>query len=185
MSILYVADTHKNIEILLMQIPMVRLLLGTIHYRYLGRGGMAQVYKVWDKQRTTHLALKLLHEDLGEDKVFLRRFKREADTLSRLSHPNIVQFYGLEQEDYKVFMLMDYIEGSTLRRKIFRKERPYSAVEVRRIIQPLCSALNYAHNLGLIHCDIKPGNVMINDFNQVLLADFGISRFADGLLQLW
>jgi len=146
---------------------------------YLGRGGMAEVYKVWDQQRTAHLALKMMHEDLAEDKIFLRRFKREAETLARLQHPHIVRFYGLESSQYQVFMLMDYIEGETLRRQIFRKEGFYTTTEVAGIIQPLCSALNYAHNLGLIHCDIKPGNVMINQHQQVLLADFGIARFAD------
>ncbi len=66
---------------------------------FLGRGGMAEVYKVWDEQRATHLALKLLHADLSRDRFFLRRFQREASNLMKLQHPNIVRFYGLEQDD--------------------------------------------------------------------------------------
>lgn len=86
----------------------------TIQNRYrvdelIGRGGMAEVYKVWDSLRATYLAMKLLHDDIGEDKIFLRRFKREAASLSNLQHPHIVRFYGLEQEDYLTFMLMDFV----------------------------------------------------------------------------
>ena len=74
----------------------------------IGRGGMAEVYKVWDQQRAVYLAMKLLREDMAEDKVFLRRFKREAQTLAQLQHPHIVTFYGLEQEGPLAFMLLDY-----------------------------------------------------------------------------
>ncbi|MGD2254118.1 MAG: protein kinase, partial [Anaerolineales bacterium] len=85
----------------------------------LGRGGMAEVYKVWDQERMTHLALKLLRRDLALDRVFLRRFRREAQTLAKLQHPNIVRFYGLEQDRERAFMLMDFVEGSDLRSEIF------------------------------------------------------------------
>jgi len=99
---------------------MPNLVGQTINNRYrvddfLGRGGMAEVYKVWDTQRNVDLALKLLNEDLALDKVFLRRFKREAETLAKLQHPNIVRFYGLEQVGTRAFMLMDFVEGVTLK----------------------------------------------------------------------
>ena len=80
----------------------------------LGEGGMARVYKVWDTVRSTHLALKLLHEDLAEDRVFIRRFQREAQTLERLQHPNIVRFYGIERQGIQAFMIVDFIDGYTL-----------------------------------------------------------------------
>ena len=82
---------------------------------HLGRGGMAEVYKVWDTKRMTHLAMKVLHEDLAIDRVFMRRFKREAQTLSNLKHPNIGRFYGIEQEGMTAFMLLDFIGGKTLK----------------------------------------------------------------------
>lgn len=143
---------------------------------FLGRGGMADVYKVWDSQRATYLAMKILHADLAEDKVFLRRFKREAQTLAKLQHPNIVRFYGLEQDDEIAFILMDYIEGSTLRKEIFRAQSSIPLERVLEIMKPVCSALHYAHQSGVVHADIKPANIMIHNNGIVLVADFGIAR---------
>lgn len=156
----------------------------TIQNRYhvqefLGRGGMAEVYKVWDNKRMTYLAMKVLLEDLALDRVFIRRFKREANTLEKLQHPNIVRFYGFEQQERLAFMLMDYIEGETLKHLIHDsvgKAIPFG--EIRLITRSVCGALNYAHSQGFIHCDIKPANIMI-DKNEVQLADFGIARMSD------
>src|SRR5512135_1291494 len=82
--------------------------------KFLGRGGMADVYKVWDVQRAAVLAMKVLHEDLAEDEVFLRRFRREAQTLAKLTHPNIVRFYEMGKDGDLVFMLMEYVDGITV-----------------------------------------------------------------------
>ena len=97
---------------------------------FLGKGGMAEVYKVWDQKRSVFLAMKILHADLAEDKIFLRRFRREAQTLAKLQHPNIVRFYGLEQDGDLVFILMDYVEGTTLRKEIFQTKGPFSEAHV-------------------------------------------------------
>ncbi len=147
----------------------------------LGRGGMAEVYKVWDEQRAAYLAMKVLREDLAEDKVFIRRFKREAQTLSRLQHPNIVRFYGLDEdkENDVVFMLMDYVEDTTLRKEIYKSKQPFTAERVLEVLRPVCSALHYAHAQGIVHCDVKPGNIMIDTQGHVLLSDFGIARMTD------
>lgn len=145
----------------------------------LGRGGMAEVYRVLDLQRMVPLAMKLLREDLAEDTVFLRRFKREAQTLAKLQHPNIVRFYGLEQEGPLAFILMDYIEGRSLRREIFDAHGPLSPQRVLEIMQPVCAALYYAHRQGFVHCDIKPGNVLMDKKGTVYLTDFGIARMTE------
>jgi len=145
----------------------------------IGRGGMAEVYKVWDQQRAVYLAMKLLREDMAEDKVFLRRFKREAQTLAKLQHPHIVKFYGLEQDGALAFMLLDYIEGHSLRREIFDAPGPLPFSRISQIMKPVCSALHYAHNMGMVHCDLKPGNVMIHKNGSVLVTDFGIARMTD------
>ena len=145
----------------------------------LGRGGMAEVYKVLDMQRGVPLAMKVLREDLAEDKVFLRRFRREAANLARLQHPNIVRFYGLEQEDWLAFILMDYIDGTTLRREIFNSKKGMSTESIVQIMTPVCKALNYAHQQGIVHCDIKSANIMIDKNGKVFLADFGIARMTD------
>jgi serine/threonine-protein kinase len=145
----------------------------------LGRGGMADVYLVWDKVRTVLLAMKLLREDMAEDKVFLRRFRREAQNLARLQHPHIVRSYGLERDGIYSFLLMDYVEGTTLRREIFQSGEPLSKERVLEVMRPVCSALNYAHQLGVIHCDAKPANIMIEKTGKVLVSDFGIARMMD------
>lgn len=147
---------------------------------YLGSGGMAEVYKVWDNHRSTWLAMKILRADLAEDKVFIRRFKREAQTLSALQHPNIVRFYGIEEDGYFVFITMDFIDGTTLRKEIFTENGPFTSEEMLEILRPVCAALNFAHNKGFFHCDVKPGNIMIDKQRKVYLSDFGIARVSEG-----
>lgn len=146
---------------------------------FLGRGGMAEVYKVWDSRRMTFLAMKVLYEDLAIDRVFMRRFKREAETLEKLQHPNIVRFYGLEQDGPNAFMLLDYVEGKTLKRAIFDAGTPLRSKQLRFIMRSVCGALQFAHSEGLAHCDIKPANIMLHQNGTVLLADFGIARMTD------
>ena len=146
---------------------------------FIGRGGMADVYKVWDLDKNVHLAIKLLHSDLAEDKVFQRRFKREAHTLEELQHPHIVRYYGQEQDRFQTFLVMDFVDGKTLRSKIFRARETLSEHEINRIMNAVCSALQYAHNRNLIHCDLKPANIMISNNGTVLLMDFGITRMAE------
>ena len=147
---------------------------------FLGRGGMAEVYKVWDQERATYLAMKLLREDLAQDPIFIRRFKREAQTLAKLQHPNIVRFYGLDQDDLLAFMLMDYVNGTSLRAEIFRSQgKPFSNEKILEVISPICSALHYAHRQGMVHCDVKPGNILIDKSGHVLVSDFGIARMSE------
>ncbi len=161
-------------------------LIGTLinkRYRvdnFLGRGGMADVYRVYDMQRRVPLAMKILRDDLAEDKVFLRRFNREADTLANLNHPNIVHSYGLETDGSHVFILMDYVDGWTLRKEIAASNDPLPIKRIREIMIPVSSALSYAHHKKKIHCDIKPANIMIHKNGTILLADFGIAREAEG-----
>jgi serine/threonine-protein kinase len=123
--------------------------------------------------------MKLLREDLAEDKAFLRRFKREGQTLAKLQHPSIVRFYRLEQDGELAFILMDFVEGDSLRREIFRALEPFPMERVLEIMRPVCSALHYAHEMGMVHCDMKPGNVMLQSNGVAFVSDFGIARMAD------
>ncbi|HAF62201.1 MAG TPA: hypothetical protein DCK95_07740 [Anaerolineaceae bacterium] len=145
----------------------------------IGRGGMAEVYKVWDEARADHLAMKVLREDLAQDKIFVRRFEREAQTLANLQHRSIVRFFGLEQEDVLVFLLLEYVEGTSLREQIFRAKGPFSLQQVAEVLRPICAAMHFAHQMGVVHCDLKPGNILINKHGEILVTDFGIARMLD------
>jgi len=165
---------------------MADLIGYTLNGRYriaelIGRGGMADVYKAWDQERAVWLAVKMLRDDLAHDQVFIRRFKREGQNLAKLQHPNIVRFYGLEQDGMYVYLLMDYIEGSTLREAIFKQNgKPFNLLEVLEYLRPVCSALHFAHRLGIAHCDVKPANIMLHKNGTVYLSDFGIARMTEG-----
>lgn len=145
----------------------------------LGRGGMSDVYLAFDQRRRAHVAIKVLREDLAEDPDFVRRFAREAEALARLDHPNIVRFYSFEQEGALAFIVMDYVPGSTLARRLREVAGPLPAEDVTRILRQVGSALQYAHHEGYIHRDVKPGNVMLREDGTVLLSDFGIARAAE------
>ena len=146
---------------------------------FLGRGGMAEVYKVWDSHRADHLAMKVLLEGLSTDIIFMRRFEREANTLKGLQHKSIIRFYGLEKEGRLAFMLTDFIEGSTLKGIIFDAGGALPLSQVSAIMNPVCAALSFAHREGFVHCDIKSENIMLNKHGEALLMDFGIARMAD------
>lgn len=145
----------------------------------IGRGGMGEVYKVWDNRRAAFLAMKVLHPDLAEDRVFLRRFAREAETLAALQHPNIVRFYGLEQDEGLTFLLMEYVDGTTLRKQIFDAHRPLPPERILKIMTAACAALHYAHGMGRVHCDMKPANIMVKTNGDIVVADFGIARMLE------
>lgn len=148
--------------------------------KMIGRGGMAEVYKVYDNQRNQHLAMKVLREDLAHDKVFLRRFQREAHTLAKLQHPHIVRFYGLDSDEGTAMMLMmGYVDGITLAELLHRLKRPLTAEEILAVMKPVCSALQFAHKSGFIHRDVKPSNILIDNNGHVWLTDFGLAHMTE------
>ncbi len=160
---------------------MADLIGRTLGRRYrieagLGRGGMAEVYRAFDTRRHYPVAVKVLREDLAEDWDFVRRFQAEAESLARLAHQNIVRFYSFEQDGRTAFIVMDLVEGDTLRGRIFERQgRPMAPVEVLPILRQVAAALAYAHAEGIIHRDVKPGNIMLRPDGTALLSDFGIS----------
>lgn len=146
---------------------------------FLGRGGMADVYQVWDLQRAVPLALKVLHADQAKDQVFLERFQREAQALAMLQHPNIVRCYGLGEASGLAFLLMDFIDGLTLDKEILLHKNGMRPEQILEVLRPVCAALFYAHKLGMVHCDIKPANIMLHRNGTVYLTDFGIAQLSD------
>ncbi len=143
---------------------------------FLGRGGMAEVYRAHDRETGREVALKFLRDDLAEDRVFLRRFRREAQVLEQLRHPSIMAYYGFEESGDMAFIVVEYVDGETLRRKLRRLKSPLTVGQALSILKPVCEALEYAHSLDIYHCDIKPANIMIQGDGRVVLTDFGIAR---------
>ncbi len=148
--------------------------------KMLGRGGMAEVYLAFDLRRQAHVALKLLREDLAEDPEFTHRFEREAKALALLDHPYVVRFYGFERQGALAFIVMDYVPGSTLRRRLLNAGGPLPLDETTGILRQIAGALQYAHDEGYIHRDVKPGNIMLRQDGTALLSDFGIARAIEG-----
>lgn len=143
---------------------------------FLGRGGMADVYRAHARKTAREVTLKFLRDDLAEDRVFLRRFRREAQVLEQLQHPNIMAYYGFEESGDMAFIVVEYVDGETLRRKLRRLKSPLTIGQALSILKPICEALEYAHSLDIYHCDIKPANIMIQGDGRVVLTDFGIAR---------
>ena len=145
----------------------------------LGRGGMAQVYRGYHPQLDRHVAIKVLRVDLIEQDEFLERFRREAHAVSGLRHANIVQVFDFDVQDDFYYMVMELLEGDTLRARLneyrLRKERMPLA-EIARILTDVLAGLEYAHDEGVIHRDIKPANIMLTKKGQAVLTDFGIAQ---------
>jgi len=147
---------------------------------FVASGGMGAVYRVWDLKRNVPLAMKVLHAELAEDPSVFKSFQREARALQKLAHPNIVPFYGLYQTLDFAFLLERYIDGPSLKDILRQRQgKPLSVEEALTYLKALCAALGYAHANGVIHCDVKPGNVMIDRGGNVYLTDFGIARHAE------
>jgi len=140
----------------------------------IGRGGMGTVYRARQLSLGRPVAIKILSRDLADKEQFLERFLREADALSRLSHPNVVQVYDRGEVDGQPYLVMEYVEGASLRDVM--QEGPLPAAEALRIVSSVLAALEHAHVNGIVHRDIKPENVLLSRGRVIKVADFGLSR---------
>ena len=149
-----------------------------------GRGGMAQVYRAHHRVLDRHSALKILLPELAGDENFVERFLREARAAARLEHPNIVPIYEIGQTDNgEYFLAMKYVDGATLRH-VANAQKESGGLDLPAVIDyisQVASALDYAHANGIIHRDIKPGNVLIDSDGGALLTDFGIAQAAEDI----
>ena len=140
----------------------------------IGEGGMANVYLANDTILDREVAVKVLRGDLSTDEKFIRRFQREALSVSNLSHPNIVEVYDVGEEDGQYYIVMEYIEGKTLK-QLLNKRGALTLPEVIDIMTQLTDGLSHAHEAYIIHRDIKPQNIMIEDNGTIKITDFGIA----------
>jgi serine/threonine-protein kinase len=156
-----------------------------IHERYrlqdrLGIGGMSTVHRAFDSRLEREVAIKLLAEHLAEDETFVSRFRREALAAARLVHPNIVQVFdfGLDARTGQHFIVMELVDGPS-GAQILRDRRVLPVDETLDIIAQACRGLDHAHRNGVVHRDVKPGNLLMGADRGVKLADFGIARATD------
>ena len=141
----------------------------------LGRGGMGTVYEAVNLETGEPAAVKLLSAALAEEEGFRGRFEAEIETLRKLNHPNIVKLFGFGEQDTHLFYAMELIDGNSLEEELSRGRR-FDWREVVRIVIEICRALRHAHDRGVIHRDIKPGNLLLASNGQIKLSDFGIAR---------
>jgi len=141
--------------------------------RLVGNGGMANVYRAYDEILNRDVAIKILRAEFSHDEQFIRRFEREAHAATSLNHPNIVAVYDVGEEDDVFYIVMEYIDGMTL--KSYCQGRAIAVDEAVRIIGQICDAIEHAHAHRIIHRDIKPQNMLITEDGTVKVTDFGIA----------
>jgi eukaryotic-like serine/threonine-protein kinase len=146
----------------------------------LGVGGMSTVHLAFDQRLERYVALKLLAEHLADDPTFVSRFRREALAAARLVHPNIVQVFdfGFDESQHQHFIVMEHVPGHSCAEML--RDRGHLDVEQAvDVVAQACRGLDYAHRNGVVHRDVKPGNLLVSDSGVVKLADFGIARATD------
>ena len=141
----------------------------------LGSGGMAVVYKAMDEMLERVVAIKILREDYAKDEDFRERFKQEAKAAANLSHPNIVTVHDFGLDEDQVFIVIEYIDGTDLK-TLIRQKGHFSTEDTVSLIAQACAGVGYAHRAGLIHCDIKPHNMLVAKDGRLKVTDFGIAR---------
>ena len=145
----------------------------------LGRGGMALVYRARDRQLEREVAIKVLPFSLAFDAEFVERFQREARTAAQLEHPNIIPIYRVGRSGRVIYFVMKFLRGGSLS-TVLQERKKLFPPEIRRLLLEAGSALGYAAQRGIVHRDIKPDNIMFDEFGQCLLTDFGIAKAASG-----
>ena len=145
----------------------------------LGEGGMAKVFRGTDKVLGRTVAVKVLAPQFAKDHQFVTRFRREAQAAAALNHPNVVSVYDTGSEDGIHWIVMEYVDGRTLK-SVVREEGPLLPERAVEIAEAICLALSTAHEKGLVHRDIKPGNIMLTPSGETKVMDFGIARATAG-----
>ncbi len=143
--------------------------------RQIGKGGMALVFEGKDLMLERPIAVKLLRNDFSKDVDFQNRFRQEARSAANLSHPGIVTVYDFGIDPQGIFIVMEYVAGKDLKTRIM-ETGAYSAEEGIPLMIQACAALGYAHRSGIVHCDVKPHNMLVTNDQRLKITDFGIAR---------
>lgn len=144
--------------------------------RYLGQGAAGAVFLVRQEKLSRYSALKLLHEDLGKDRGFRRRFNREGQILAQMDHPNIVRVYDVGESQGDYYLLLEFVDGGNLQDHLQLSGGNLEVEEVRQILTEVLEALAYAHRSQIVHCDLKPMNLLRTGGGRTKISDFGIAK---------
>src|SRR3989304_3967384 len=148
----------------------------------LGEGGMAAVYKAYQPAVERYVALKVLSRHFADDPQFTARFQREAKLLAKLQHPHILPVFDYGQAEGYTYIAMPFVQSGTL--TDYLADQPLPLARIRQIITQIGEALNYAHARGLMHRDVKPSNVLMDESGNCLLTDFGLARMVEASVNL-
>jgi serine/threonine protein kinase len=140
-----------------------------------GKGGMALVFEAYDQMLERPVAIKLLRRDFVSDVKFRERFRQEAKSAANLSHPNIVTIHDFGIDPKEVYIVMEFVSGIDLKTKLHEIDH-FSVLEGLNLSIQMCNGLGYAHRAGIVHCDVKPQNLILTSDNRIKIADFGIAR---------
>jgi len=143
--------------------------------KQLGEGGMAIVYQASDLMLERTIAVKILRKDFSKSKAFQERFKEEARAAANLTHPNIVTVHDFGFDNDRLFIVMEHVPGTDLK-QIIKKSGALPADHTSRLFIQACAGIGYAHRAGLVHCDIKPHNMLVTPDHRLKVTDFGIAR---------
>ena len=141
----------------------------------LGSGGMSDIFRARDLMLERSVAIKVLHEDYSNDAAFQQRFRQEARAAANLSHPNIVTVHDFGLDHSQLFIVMEHIPGKDLK-TLLRQRGRFSVEEAIPLMVQACAGIGYAHRAGLVHCDIKPHNMIVTPDGRLKVTDFGIAR---------
>ena len=148
---------------------------------HIGVGGMATVFKAYQQTLDRYVAIKVLPATHANDPVFVQRFVQEARSVAKLTHPNIVQIHDFGEQDSTTYIVMEYVDGGTLRDRL---KRPITVIEAIGYVMQAADGLDCAHRNGIIHRDVKPANMLLRRDGHLLLSDFGIAKILEGTTNL-
>ncbi|MEW6232991.1 MAG: serine/threonine-protein kinase, partial [Chloroflexota bacterium] len=143
----------------------------------IGKGGMATVYKAYQAALDRYVAIKVLPAILVQEEGFLARFTQEARAIARLRHPNILTVFDFGEAQGLAYIVMEYVEGGTLKQRL---GQPLDLDTALRVVRQVGAALEHAHSQGVLHRDVKPSNVLVGKGDWLLLSDFGLAKMAEG-----
>lgn len=159
------------------EIPRLRCVGPYVVEQVLSHGGMGVVYKAYDTRLKRPVAIKMILPDSRADSAAVARFRSEAEAVALLQHPNIVQIYEVGEHEGKPFLALEFVDGPNLQHLV--AERPFSSREAASLVLTLCEAIDFAHHRGIVHCDLKPGNILMESRRVPKLTDFGLARLRD------